>query len=711
MAQGVGALTVSLGLDAAQYVQGLNKADQQARNFSNNYNRNTKSANDANKSFLGSLTATGGQLRALGALGAGVFSVGAIVRTADEYTKLTAQLRLSTENQKQFNEALSSVDRIAAQAQTDLGAVATLYSRLNNSFKGTGTTQQELTDITETATLALKVNGATATESASAILQLSQAFGSGVLRGEEFNAVNEAAPGLLRRVADEMGVEFGALRELASQGKITADVLKRAFTNQEYLEGLRKNVQQVQTVSGSVQSLKNSLTLAVGTFDDATGASKLLSAGLQGVASALSGIVSIASGKPIDLAKFLPNYKAFQDQQKKASEESKKNQISIIPQGSGFGDFIRKDIGTIKDAQDQTKKLTQSVNAFKDANKFTDQQSKLEVYNAKIKELNELVARGAVTNSEAARYRAQFLDELGKGATKAKETTIEQNKAAEDLAQTYADLLLTAQELNRPQDETEADRLERQLNAITGVDSATRSYVETLIAQRRASDDLAEREKENQQRIRDEVEEQIQALKDKEQERFEIVRDQAIEQKQILEEQKNGYKDLARAIDGFAKQGASALADFAFGGKTSFGDFTQSLLKDMARLALQKQIFDPISKGFDGMLSSGGSGGGFGSFFGGIFSGLGFANGGNPPIGKASIVGENGPELLMNRGATTVVPNHAMGGNNYEVNVSVDAKGSSVQGDAGKASELGRAIEGAVKKVLLQEKMNGGLLS
>jgi tape measure domain-containing protein len=709
MAQGVGALTVSLGLDAAQYVQGLNKADQQARNFSSNYTRNTRSANDANKSFLGSLTATGGQLRALGALGAGVFSIGAITRTADEYTKLSAQLRLSTDSQKQFNESLAAVDRISAQAQTDLGAVATLYSRLNNSFKGTGTTQQELTDITETATLALKVNGATTAESASAILQLSQAFGSGVLRGEEFNAINEAAPALLRRVADEMGVEYGALRELASQGKITADVLKRAFTNQEYLEGLRKNVQQVQTVSGSVQTLKNSLTLAVGTFDEATGASKLLSAGLQGVASALSGIVAISSGKPIDLSKFLPNYKAFQDQQKKLSEETKKNQVSIIPQGSAFGDFIRKDIGTIKDAQDQTKKLTQEVNKFKDANKFTDQQSKLEVYNTKIKELNELVGRGAISNSDAARFRAQFQDELGKGAEKAKKETIDQNQAAQDLAQTYADLLLTAQELNRPQDETEADKLERQLAAITGVDQATKSYVETLIAQRRASDDLAEREKENQQRIRDEVEEQIQALKDKEQERFEIVRDQAIEQKNILEEQKNSYKDLARAIDGFAKQGATSLADFAFGGKTSFGDLTQSILKDMARLALQKQIFDPIAKGFDTILSSAGTGGG--GFLGSIFSGLGFANGGNPPIGKASIVGENGPELLMNRSATTVIPNGGMGGNNYNVNVSVDAKGSSVQGDAGKASELGRAIEGAVKKVLLQEKLNGGLLS
>ena len=66
-------------------------------------------------------------------------------------------------------------------------------------------------------------------------------------------------------------------------------------------------------------------------------------------------------------------------------------------------------------------------------------------------------------------------------------------------------------------------------------------------------------------------------------------------------------------------------------------------------------------------------------FFGGVFRLWLFANGGRPPVGRPSVVGERGPELFVPRTAGTIVPNHAMGGANVTVNV--DASGSSVEGD------------------------------
>ena len=96
------------------------------------------------------------------------------------------------------------------------------------------------------------------------------------------------------------------------------------------------------------------------------------------------------------------------------------------------------------------------------------------------------------------------------------------------------------------------------------------------------------------------------------------------------------------------------------------------------------------------------------SFFsGGMIPG--FANGGRPPVGRPSIVGERGPELFVPDRAGTIVPNNAMGGANVVVNV--DASGSSAQGDGQQAKALGSAIGAAVQAELIKQKRPGGILA
>ncbi len=87
----------------------------------------------------------------------------------------------------------------------------------------------------------------------------------------------------------------------------------------------------------------------------------------------------------------------------------------------------------------------------------------------------------------------------------------------------------------------------------------------------------------------------------------------------------------------------------------------------------------------------------------------GYANGGRPPKGRPSIVGERGPELFVPDSAGTIVPNHAMGGANVVVNV--DASGSAVQGDGGQAEELGSMLAAAVQAELVNQQRPGGLLA
>ena len=85
------------------------------------------------------------------------------------------------------------------------------------------------------------------------------------------------------------------------------------------------------------------------------------------------------------------------------------------------------------------------------------------------------------------------------------------------------------------------------------------------------------------------------------------------------------------------------------------------------------------------------------------------ALGGPVGAGRPYMVGERGPELFVPRTAGTIIPNHAMGGANVTVNV--DASGSSVEGNADQASQLGKAIGIAVQQELVKQKRPGGLLA
>lgn len=237
-------------------------------------------------------TATAGMERAANAAKAAFGSIASalggreLIEMADQYTKYTSQLKLATESEREYAKARADVKRIANDAQQDLAATGTLYARIANGTRELGTTQKEVAAITETVNLALKVSGATASESASAQLQLSQAFASGTLRGEEFNAVNEAAPRLMKALADGMGLPVGALKEMASNGEITskimADVLPQALAD------LQEEAKEVQTIAGGFTLLKNAAVEFVGVQAQANGVVAAATGGLTLLANNLT---------------------------------------------------------------------------------------------------------------------------------------------------------------------------------------------------------------------------------------------------------------------------------------------------------------------------------------------------------------------------------------------------------------------------------------
>jgi len=133
---------------------------------------------------------------------------------------------------------------------------------------------------------------------------------------------------------------------------------------------------------------------------------------------------------------------------------------------------------------------------------------------------------------------------------------------------------------------------------------------------------------------------------------------------------------------------------------------------DMAAQMMAAQISRGFLGLFGNMFSLGNTTDVFEGFNRGAAGGLtidNFANGGRPPVGRPSIVGEKGPELFVPDRTGTIIPNHAMGGMNIVVNV--DASGSSVEGDEQQGRELGRLISVAVQSELVQQKRPGGLLA
>ena len=176
------------------------------------------------------------------------------------------------------------------------------------------------------------------------------------------------------------------------------------------------------------------------------------------------------------------------------------------------------------------------------------------------------------------------------------------------------------------------------------------------------------------------------------------------ELREAIAGQKNQYEELNAT---FRNGIVDSILD-AVDGTRSLGESLAGVLKQMARMILQQQLMNALG----GFNLFGGGGGGAGGGFGvtPLTSGMKFfANGGRPPVGRPSVVGERGPELFVPDRAGTIVPNHAMGGANVTVNV--DASGSSVEGDADDAAQLGKAIGIAVQQELIKQKRPGGLLA
>ncbi|HAT1665530.1 TPA: tape measure protein [Raoultella ornithinolytica] len=233
---------------------------------------------------------------------AAAFATGKLVQIADQWNSVNARLKQASISTNDFTLSQARLMAISQSTGTAFTDNANLFSRAAASMREFGYSSDEVLKITEAVSTGLKLSGASTAEAGSVITQFSQALAQGVLRGEEFNAVNEAGDRVIRALAAGMGVARKDLKAMADQGQLTIDKVVPALISQ--LGALQGEFASLPpTVSGSMQKVTNSFMAWVGGVNQATGATDALSGGLDGLAGTLDSLTSSAvSGALSDVA-------------------------------------------------------------------------------------------------------------------------------------------------------------------------------------------------------------------------------------------------------------------------------------------------------------------------------------------------------------------------------------------------------------------------
>lgn len=217
--------------------------------------------------------------RVIGSIAVG-YLIKEFIELADKAQLLDSRLKLATESLREFSSARAGLTGISERNNQSLEAAISLFSRLNDPVARAGGSVRETQAIVDAFQKTLRISGASAVESAAATLQFAQAMGSGKLAGDEFRSISEAAPRFLRAVSDSMGVTTGSLKQMAADGKLTADVIGNALIGQLQNLTAEANVMP-QTVGAAIQKLANDVMQAAGRIGSGSGMTQGLAESIE----------------------------------------------------------------------------------------------------------------------------------------------------------------------------------------------------------------------------------------------------------------------------------------------------------------------------------------------------------------------------------------------------------------------------------------------
>ncbi|WP_370579813.1 tape measure protein [Snodgrassella alvi] len=244
--------------------------------------------------FNARIDAATGKVKQLTVAMLGIGSVKQLGNMADEWTTVNNRLKLVVNSTAELQQVRSQLMASANNTGQAIGTVAELYNKLAMSQAQTGISGSKLLKLTDTINKSMVIGGGAAESQAAALVQLSQAFASGTLRGEELNSVLEQAPGLAQTLAKGLGVTVGQLRSLAAAGKLTSDAVANAILKQA--DNVNAQFAKMdKTIGQSATVLKNKVMAFTGALNETTGASRKAGAAMEWMGNHL-GLLSAAAG-------------------------------------------------------------------------------------------------------------------------------------------------------------------------------------------------------------------------------------------------------------------------------------------------------------------------------------------------------------------------------------------------------------------------------
>lgn len=239
--------------------------------------RSQEAAIRAQESALGSLSgAVAGYARAM----AGALAAGSLIHMADEWGQISSRLKLATSSQDEFTDAQSRLMDITRITFKSFSESAELYIRTIGVLKEFGGSAEDALRMTEALSLGLAVSGTNAQATASVIDQVSKSLEGGKLQGDGFNAVVTQAPRLLKALQDSLGKTRDELRKMASDGKLTVDVVATAWVSQ--IGAMKTETEGMATsVADASVRMRDSLMQYIGMVDNGTGTTGKLASALN----------------------------------------------------------------------------------------------------------------------------------------------------------------------------------------------------------------------------------------------------------------------------------------------------------------------------------------------------------------------------------------------------------------------------------------------
>tara|TARA_R100000664_G_scaffold13919_1_gene22026 strand:+ start:3039 stop:4910 length:1872 start_codon:yes stop_codon:yes gene_type:complete len=572
--------------------------------------------------------------------------IGQTVKQATSFQKLDIRLKLLTKDTGTYAESLKLVE----QAQTKFGLSSTEaldgVTGLQARLAPLGATMDDITATFNGFNTAAILSGASAQEQAGAMRQLTQALGSGVLRGDEFNSIAEQMSVIQKPIADELGITTGELRAFAAEGKITAPVVIKALKKIEKDGGkaLKELMDKDPTmVFKRLRNETEELAIAVGTLlapavlEGANALTKLVEAVAKFATSPLGNTVAIFSALALSV-KGLTVVAGLLS----AATTVLAAKLSVVG------------ISSVAATLGLSKLSTVALFATKSITALTVGVGALNIAFAAVPYVGIALAIGGITTAiiKQIKQRQKLKDLIEKG-TEA------------EVKESLNKLILKQIELEARLEKARESNNRRAINNGQKQSVILNNQIEALIQRLHIID-----------KNRKKIDEENEAL---------------LKQQKFLKELKEAYKNVG---DSIATNIRDNLVE-AIKGTKSLGDMARSIINDLAESL--------IRLGVTSLLKSKG---------GKLFSGLSFANGGRPPVGQASLVGERGPELFIPSTSGTIIPNNQINnGGSTNIVVNVDATNSEVEGNNSQAEELGGMLAAAVQAEILAQQRPGGLLA